>query len=206
MRDDPRASRERPANPNLRWLTWLLVAVLAPLPALAQVPDGKALTLAEREQWHKQLKWPDEFEEQFKETRAGNDGGMTFHPLGQGRHLAEIRIYPGAYQPGYIYLLYDEAKRAAVLLDFMHYERGAKGQVKTYSEPEIAGSPEFDRKRGTLRMFAKSRGPGDCGSLVTYEFSSGKAVAVEVRARACDDKRAPVVDPEKWPKVEKLVP
>jgi hypothetical protein len=191
---------------RFRALTFLLLALVPLGPAAAQVPDGKDLTLAEREHWRKQLGWPDEFESQFSETRAGDGGGMRFYSLGAGRHLAEIMIFPGAYQPGYIYMLYDEAKRAAVLLTFRHYERGERERVRTYSEPEIAGLPEFDAKRGTLRMFTKSRGPGDCGSLVTYEFSSGKAVPVEARARACDDQRPPVVDPEKWPKVEQLRP
>jgi len=180
----------------------LLLALLPMWPAFAQVPDGKTLTLAERAQWRKQLKWPDEFETQFKETRAGDSGGLKFYSLGTGRHLAEIMIFSGAYQPGYIYMLYNETKRASSLLTFKHFERTASGRVKTYSEPEIAGTPEFDPKRNTLRMFTKSRGPGDCGSLVTYEFSTGKAVPVDARAQACDDNRAPIVDPEKWPKVE----
>lgn len=193
----------RRAFRNLFAACALLAAAMA-LSAQVQVPDEKGLTLAEREQWRRQLKWPDEYEQQFRETRVGDDGGLLFYALGHGRHLVEIRIFPGAYQPGYIYMLYDEAGHAAVLLDFMHYERGARGRVKTYSEPELAGSPNFDRKRGTLRMFTKSRGPGDCGSLVTYEFSSGKAVAVDARAQACDDNRTPAIDPKKWPKVEKL--
>ena len=177
----------------------------------ASSPAGQAprkitnLTEADRETWRKVLKWPDEYEERWRRA-GGGDSGLTFHSLGSSKYLVEINIYSGAYQPGYIFMIYDESRRSAGrLLKFKHYERDERGRVSTYSDPEISGFPTFDKRRKTLELFSKSRGPGDCGSVVKYSFVGGLPVPVAARAQPCyRDPRRQTIDTRRWQKVRRL--
>ena len=177
----------------------------------AQAPQKKTnLTRTDREAWYRILTWPAEFEERFQHTRHGNmsdEGGLAFHRLGQGKYLVEINIYSGAYQPGYIFMYYAEAGHAsspARLLEFKRYSREEDGSVTSAYETEIAGSPTFNRRTTQLQIYSKSRGIGDCGSLVSYKFMGEWPVVVEARAQPCyQDEARRVVDPQRWQKVSK---
>ena len=175
----------------------------------AQAPQKKTnLTRTDREAWHRILQWPEEFEERFHHTRPGamsDEGGLVLHRLGQGQYLVEINISSGAYQPIYIFMYYDEANHAsspARLLEFKRYSRGEDGRVTSAYETEIAGLPTFNRRTTQLQIYSKSRGIGDCGSLVTYKFVGERPVVVEARVQACyQDEARWVVDPQRWQKV-----
>ncbi len=174
-------------------------------PAQSGLPPKTGLTMEDRERWYKIIKWPAECEESFQKV-SGSDSepGVDFYKLADTKYLVQVQCYLGAYQSGYVFMLYDEKASTARLLKFKCYDRQRNGSVTVTEETRIAGFPEFDEKTKTLKMFTKARGIGDCGSLVTYKFDSGSPVVVEARAQGClDDIERMIDDAAKWPKVEK---
>jgi hypothetical protein len=185
-----------------------IVPLLLTSGASAQVPDKKEnLTRADREAWYKILRWPEEYEKTWSKTHEYSDvsyGGLAFHPLGRGEYLVEVNTYSGAYQPGYIFMLYDETKKAdapARLLKFKRFGEDSQGRPAPSFEEEIAGTPTFDAKTKQLEILSKYRGPGDCGSLIRYKFVDGNSLVVSAREQACDDSHArpAQIDPRRWP-------
>jgi len=175
--------------------------------ALAQTRLKKTkLTKSDRAAWRKILGWPGECEEAFQKTYRSNEyAGLEFFHLAPKQYLVQVTCYPGAYQPGYILMFYDEALGKANLLKLKRYEREENGRVTSYVESEILGLPTFNAKTKELEIFSKSRGPGDCGYLATYTFINGKPVVKEARAQACnsDADFNRVHNPRRWPKVAK---
>lgn len=165
--------------------------------------DKSDLTREERSAWYQRLKWPADCEESFQSQAEDiPDAGLTFHRLKDKQYLVEIQCYLGAYQPGFVFMFYDEARTKTALLKFKRYERETDGRVSRYLETELSGFPEFDDKTKELKVWSKSRGIGDCGSIVVYTFRNGQPVVKEARAQACqDDPDAPFAEPEAWPRV-----
>ena len=87
--------------------------VLSASMCAAQVPAKKTeLTLDDREAWHKVLRWPAEFEEQWRRSRTTNDreqSGLAFHSLDQGNYLVVIEVHESFYQPRYLFMHYSES-------------------------------------------------------------------------------------------------
>lgn len=162
------------------------------------------LKKTDRAEWRELLHWPDNCEEAFQELfKDESQAGMEFYQLGNRQYLVHITCYGGAYQPGFVLALYDEAKKKSRLLRLKHYERATNGRITTYRDAEIAGFDTFNPKTKQLTVFSKSRGPGDCGSQVIYRFANGNLFVKEARAQACyEDARAPVTDPERWPLIK----
>ena len=79
----------------------------------AQVPAKKTeLTVVDREAWHKVLRWPIEFEDQWRRSRTNNDprqSGLAFHNLGQGNFLVVIEVHESYYQPRSLFIHYSES-------------------------------------------------------------------------------------------------
>lgn len=189
-------------NYKLVTITMMLVSS-----AVAQTPLKKAeLTKSDRIEWRKILSWPDDCEEAFQELyKNDNYAGLEFHQLGPKKYLVQVTCYPGAYQPGFVFMFYDEASGKANLLKLKRYEREENGRVTNSVESEILGFPTFNAKTKELEIFSKSRGPGDCGYLATYIFINGKPMVKEARAQACysDADFNRVHNPRRWPKVAK---
>lgn len=188
-------------------ITITLGFVFAALSVLAQAqPKNSKLTESDRAAWRKILNWPSECEEAFQELyKDDKHAGLELYEITPKQYLVEVTCYRGAYQPGQVFMLFDEARGISKLLEFKTYSRETDGRVKAYVESEIAGFTKFNTKTKELEIFSKSRGPGDCGYLATYKFINGKPVVKEARAQACysdaDFDRAH--DPRRWPKVAK---
>jgi uncharacterized protein len=163
------------------------------------------LTSQDRQKWHEQLKWPTDCEEAFQSmANYAPDTGLKFYKLSDMSYLVQIQCYLGAYQPGYVFMLYHEdgSSSNSKLLHLKRYERDTSGKLSMYEETEVAGFPDFDFKRKTLKILSKSRGSGDCGSLVTYRFDSGEMAVVDARAQACyDDPKKKIIEPGRWERV-----
>jgi hypothetical protein len=175
----------------------------------AQVPHKKKdLTRADREAWYKILRWPDEYEKTWGTTHSQTNeayGGLNFYELGRGVYIVEVNTYTGAYQSGYIFLLYDETKKGgapAPLLKFKRFGEDEQGRPEPSFEEEIAGTPTFDTLTKQLEIYSKYRGPGDCGSLINYKFVNGNPLVVSAREQTCDDSKPPPdeIDPRRWPR------
>ena len=192
-------------------VTTAFVMVCASL-ALAQVPQKKTeLTVTDREAWQKVLGWPIELEEQWRRSRTSNDrdqSGLMFHSLGQGNYLVQIEVHESSYQPRYVFMLYAESgKTPARLLKLKTYERDDDdaGTISSKVSAEVEGVPSFDAAKKQLVFHTKGRGTGDCGALVKYSITPGRAIPVEARAHACfDDYALGITDPLRWRRVKRL--
>ena len=198
---------------NIKGLFSCCILTLCSSICVAQVPAKKTnLTTTDREVWRKVLRWPDEFEEQWKRSRVGNksdQGGLVFHSLGQDKYLVMINVAESSYQPGYLFMYYRESSRfptPARLLKLKTYERDDDdGHVSSRLVSEIEGLPTFDTAKKQLVVYTMGRGTGDCGSLVRYSISPKRAVPIEARVHACyDDYSLGVSDPLRWRRVKRL--
>jgi hypothetical protein len=178
-----------------------LLLCASPAPGRAH-PRLPARTKSDRRAWRKVLAWPRPCEDSFRDL--GLDGaGLRFYRLGATRYLAEVTCDLTAYHYSHRYYSYDEARgrRGArpltmeVITDFGKYR-------SRYDADEVLGDSTFDRRRKELSIFTKTRGIGDCGSLLKYRFLRGRSKLVEARMQACyDDDRPRATDPRKWARV-----
>lgn len=197
---------------KLRLLTINLFLVMCASLCAAQVPAKKTeLTVADRDAWQKVLRWPVEFEEQWRRSRTTNDrdqSGLVFHSLGGSNYLVQIEVHESTYQPRYLFMYYAESgKTPARLLKFKTYEKDDDdaGTISTKVSAEVEGVPLFDDKKKQLVFHTKGRGTEDCGSLVRYTITPTRAVPIEARAHACfDDYSLGITDPMRWTKVRRL--
>jgi len=198
---------------NIKSLFGFCILTLSSSICVAQVPAKKTnLTTTDREVWRKALRWPDEFEEQWKRSRVdkqSDQGGLVFYSLGQDKYLVMINVAESSYQPGYIFMYYAESSRfptPARLLKLKTYERDDDdGHVSSRLVSEIEGLPTFDTAKKQLVVYTMGRGTGDCGSLVRYSISPKRAVPIEARVHACyDDYSLGVSNPLRWRRVKNL--
>jgi hypothetical protein len=192
-------------------LMGVFIALCASI-AAAQVPAKKTeLTVADRAAWQKILRWPIEFEDQWPRSRTTNDAeqsGMVFHSLGQGSYLVQIEVQESSYQPRYLFMYYSESGKAqSRILKLKTYEGDDDdiNKITTRLVAEVEGIPSFDSAKKQLVFHTKGRGTGDCGSLVRYEITPTRAVAIEARVHACfDDYSLGITDPYRWRRVKRL--
>jgi hypothetical protein len=188
------------------------LVVLCASVCVAQVPAKKTeLTVADREAWHRVLRWPAELEEQWRRSRTTNDreqSGLAFHSLGRGNYLVVIEVHESSYQPRYLFMHYSESgKTPPRLLKLKTYEGDDDdvNKVSTRLLAEVEGVPSFDTDRKQLVFHTKGRGTGDCGSLVRYTITPTRAIPTEARVHACfDDYSLGITDPMRWHKLKRL--
>ena len=176
-----------------------MVAAHASLP-----PTEGKLTSADRKAWREIIRWPEECEEAFAGTagRAGDNAGLEFFELGEGRRLAKVLCAGGAYQPSQVFAVVNEAGEtpSAKVLTFDVYESPEDDKLEKTSATELWGLADFDARTKQLKVHNRFRGPGDCGTLSTYGFDDAGPVLKELRADTlCDGKGAD--NPEQWKKV-----
>lgn len=197
---------------KVKLLITSLLLVLCASVCVAQVPAKKTeLTVADRETWHKMLRWPAELEEQWRRSRTTNDrdqSGLAFHSLGHGNYLVQIEVHESSYQPRYLFMHYSESgKTPARLLKLKTYERDDDevGTVSTRVSAEVEGVPTFDAAKKQLVFHTKGRGTEDCGALVRYTITPTRAISTEARAHACfDDYSLGIANPMRWRKIKRL--
>lgn len=176
---------------------------------MAQTPHKTtALKRDDREPWLKLLKWPDGCEENFQRTYpdgiSQDYSGLEFYHLGQGQYVIQITCYSGAYQPGSIFMFYNQAFPSSTrLLKFKGFDSDDdNGKSLPYSE--IDGLSTFHKKTQVLEIFSKSRGLGDCGLFAKYKFVKGMPLLIEAREQDCDKEPSRRrLDPSRWP-IKKL--
>ena len=178
----------------------------------AQAPLKKTeLTVSDRESWQKVLKWPLEFEEQWRRSRTSNDrdqSGLVFYGLGRGNYLVQIEVHQSSYQPRYLFMYFSESSKApARILRLKTYEGDDDdvNKITTKLIEEVEGVPSFDETKKQLVFHTKGRGTGDCGSLVRYNITPTHAIPAEARVHACfDDYSLGITDPLRWRRVKRL--
>jgi hypothetical protein len=188
-------------------ISCIVLLILTASVAAQQVPRKKKNpTCADREAWHKILRWPDEYEGNWcPQGDATGDGLLEFYNLGRGKYLVEVDAYPVAYQAGFIYVLYDERNKPngpGQLLLLKGFERKDRsGHPLSYSEVSAAFT-KFHAKTKVLEIYSKYRAQGDCGLFVRYRFVGSRPTVIEARERDCDEsRRGPIdIDPRRWPR------
>ena len=152
------------------------------------------------------LKWSDGCEKSFQHTYnypgAPDWGGLGFFRLGRQEYLVKVACWSGAYQPGFLFMYYDERNPSSVRpLKLKGYEsEDDDGKSLAYSL--IDGLDTFHEKNKVLEIFSKYRGPGDCGRFVRYKFVGARPVVLEARERDCDERIRRPSDPRSWPRIK----
>lgn len=195
---------------SLRIICISLIVIFCCIVCLAQVPQKKTeLTVADREAWHKVLRWPAELEEQWRRSRTTSDrdqGGLVFHSLGGGNYLVAIEVQESSYQPRYLFMHYADSG-VTRLLKLKTYEKDDDdaGTISIKVSTEVEGIPTFDAAKKQLVFHTKGRGTEDCGAIVRYSITPTRAIPVEARAHACfDDYSLGVTDPSRWARIRRL--
>jgi hypothetical protein len=194
-------------RPKAAGAAFLILLFLTASVAAQQVPRKKKnLTFADREAWHKILRWPVEYEDYSREMYENSDyGGLSFYALGRGRYLVAVEAYSANYQTGFIYVLYDERNKpngpGRLLLLKGFESKDKSGHPLPYSEVSAAVT-KFHAKTKILEIYSKYRAAGDCGLYVRYKFINARPVVVEAHEQKCDlGGRRPVQqDPSRWPR------
>ena len=181
----------------------LLILILSSSGTLAQ--STKHLTQADREVWFDILKWPAEYENYYQTSGLADDPDnayLTFYPL-DDYFLVEVTTSLGAYQPSFIYMLYNPETRTSELIELPDYILDEDDKLQFQSRVELAGLASFKEESNELRIFSKWRGVGGCGSLNTYRFQALKPVLLNIRAQTCEAADAAgenmILDPASWP-------
>ena len=191
----------------MKYLIVLLVCCFSQVLAQRAAPEITSNpSYAERKDWQAFLDWPQKFEDSFVQTHpalADSDPGyMTTYSLEPDWYLLEIQTYAGAYQPAYIYIIYNENWQEGFLLSFPQVNL-VEGVIWLSSSLEIASLSNFNPDTKTLTLYSRSRGAGGCGDLSTYRFEYEFAYLVETRAQSCEEADAQgedmLLDPSHWP-------
>lgn len=197
----------RNACPDAACLATAYAARNTELTALAA--SARQTLAAERARLRAVLGWPQTCEDAYQElvSPKGRDmalptTGVTSYPLGDGRKLFLVQCDLFAYQASFTALLQDRPDGPGRLLSFPTFERDG-GATTRRMETELVGNPVFDPAAGTLTLFTKARGLGDCGALTVYAFPArGGPTVVSTRVRECTDTPRSAPPPERWPLVK----
>lgn len=179
-----------------------LTLFLSATTSKAQAPQGEAhLSYKDREQWRKVLGWPEGCEQSFGPIHEAypEEGGIRFYDLGHRRYLVMVECYRGAYIPGELFMIYDEAKSTgARLLKLKGFDSAKDEAGRRLPYPLVYGEATFYKKSKVLEILSKYNGPGSCGLKVKYHFRGARPEVIEAREKK--DCFKGVVDPNKWPR------
>ena len=160
----------------------------------ASVPQGAAapvrrsqLSLGDRTGWRSVLNWPDECEETFQASHAGDDGGLVFNELAPGISFVEVLCAAGSYQPSFVYVRFDERSTApiATLLIFPVYESSDGVSIASVKASELWGEPFVSPARRELAILNLTRQTGDCGIWTRYNIGGEIPEMVDARRAPC---------------------
>lgn len=169
-----------------------------PSSPLAALKRTGALTVEDRRAWRPMLRWPEACEEAFQASHAGEDGGLTFHPLGPGVSTVAVTCAAGSYQPSHVFLRFDErgSSPLAEILRFPVYRSESGRHIEQFVETEIEGEAVFSADGRQVSILSLSRQLGDCGIWNRFTISGSHPVLTEAAARLpCPS--APG-DPARW--------
>jgi hypothetical protein len=161
----------------------------------ASAPQGPApaplrrsqLTLGDRTGWRSVLNWPDDCEEAFQASHAGDDAGLVFNELSPGISFVEVLCAAGAYQPSFVYVRLDERSTVPIarLLIFPVYESSDGVSIESARASEIWGEPFVSSARRELAILNLARQTGDCGIWTRYNIGGELPEMVDARRAPC---------------------
>lgn len=152
--------------------------------SVAQVPKKKeGLTVKDREEWRKLLKWPDECERGFRQYQQySRTGGLNFDRLAKDEYLVAVGCSGGTS----VFMYYRENNNSpARLLKFKEYDRAEGVKASSYSTVNFL-STSFVTEGKVLRIFSKTSNAKMC-QMHQYTFKRGRPVFVRSRKIVCSE-------------------
>lgn len=124
------------------------------------------------------------------------EGSYKEYILSESTSLFETVCFQAAYQTAYAYFLVTKTDEINVeLVDFYREDSPA------VTAETIAGFTDFSK--GSLKVFTKSRGLGDCGTQASYTLENSRFVLEKMQEKECeelDTKASEInIDPTTWP-------
>jgi 4-amino-4-deoxy-L-arabinose transferase-like glycosyltransferase len=152
----------------------------------------------DRAAWHRLLHWPESCESAWKDT--GTSGaGVALYPAAP-ETLVAVQCAPGAYQGDAMLYLAESGGRSIGPLVLDLYSDPGDGHPRLGKTTVVLGDLRFDRATGTLTVFDKARGVGDCGIYSRYRLAGGRLVLIDARAKTACNSEGPF-DPARWPRL-----
>ena len=174
-----------------------LALALAGASLAASLPGTK--TAHDRAAWRALLHWPTGCENGWRATGTSGSGIDTTSAGASGR-LLSVQCFPGAYQGDAMFYLVKSATQTTGPLQFQIYEDPGNGHPQLRKTTNILGVVDFALETGTLTVFDKYAGPGQCGIYSKYHLDVDHFVLTEARARSNCSMASPGA-PQTWPKL-----
>ena len=162
-------------------------------PDLSSLPRDR-VTLTQRAGWRAHLRWPDDCEESFLASRAGDDGGINVVRLGPGVSLVEVTCAAGAYQPSMMRfrLTEDASGPRSQLLHFPVYGSENGRDLTMSQETEVWGDSIVDAASAEIVILSRARQTSDCGVWTRYSLAAEPPRVLAAAARtACPAQPGP---------------
>ena len=121
--------------------------------------------------------------------------------IDENRYLAHFVCGSTAYQVLQEYYLYEQTTDAPLItiLPVTYFYSDLKGNLIEESERAIAGYSDYNPNDGTISIFTKGRGLGDCGTLGFYRLDGSQLKVDRFLAKTeCDGN---YIEPINYPQV-----
>ena len=151
---------------------------------LTSLPRAK-VTLAQRTDWRRHLLWPDDCEEGFRASHAGDDGGIRVVLLGAGVSLVEVTCAAGAYQPSTMrFALTEDANGARTRpLVFPVYTSDDGRSLTLSNQAEVWGDSVVNGAAAEIAILSLARQTADCGVWARYSLTGDQPRLLAAAAR-----------------------
>ncbi len=116
-------------------------------------------------------------------------------------YLVHLYCSLAAYQAIFEFLTYQKTASGSEFtpLTLTIFKENESGTITEENIRPLGGMPNYNPATGSLTIFTRFRGLGDCGSLANYQLEDGEFQLVKYQAKfACDGN---AIDPETYPQI-----
>jgi hypothetical protein len=119
------------------------------------------------------LMWPDDCEDAFRASHAGDDGGILVSSLTPGVSLVEVTCADGSYQPSAMRFKLTEGFGArSTLLVFPVYTSENGRDLQLSQEAEVWGESVVIAAAAEIAILSLARQTADCGVWARYSLAA----------------------------------
>lgn len=131
------------------------------------------------------LMWPDECEDAFQASHAGDAGGIRVVRLGPGVSLVEVTCAAGAYQPSTMrFTLAEDASGARIKpLTFPVYTSENGRDLTLSHETDVWGDSVVNGPAAEIVILSLARQTADCGVWARYSLAGDQPRLLAAAAR-----------------------
>jgi hypothetical protein len=156
----------------------------------------EGITVAQRDQWRAELMWPDQCEDAFQTSHAGQAGGIRVVRMSATASVVEVTCAAGSYQPSALRfrVTEDGANARSVLLSFPVYSSDDGLRLRLSRETEVWGESVITPAVAEIAILSLARQTADCGVWARYSLATDQprllAAAARVRCPATQGRPA----------------